>query len=64
MFPELSGHLYLKAHKHATNVRWGIAEVPLQQGIGKGLIWNIMYWAGHLCSRKIKLNWKRSRNKL
>lgn len=25
----------LKAPQHDTNMRWGIAKVPLQQGIGK-----------------------------
>ena len=44
--------IYAKGPQHDTNMRWGIAEVPLQQGIGKGLIWNNMYWAGHLNSRK------------
>lgn len=28
----------LKGPQHDTNMRWGIAEMPLQQGIGKGLV--------------------------
>lgn len=39
----------LKCLQHDTNMGWGIAEVPLEQDIGKRIGWNIMYWAGHLC---------------